>query len=182
MLDTLITSKTRVKLLLKFFVNESARSYLRNLANEFNESSNSIRVELNKLEDAGLLNSQAEGNRRYFTANTLHPLFVDIKSIVRKYIGLDHIVDAVILKLGNIDKVFLIGPVVQGVDQKLLQLIVIGQKINKAYLSKLSLRAEEIINKKINYLCLEPDEFMNFQKLDSNELYLVWENIKNNDA
>ena len=175
LLDTLITSKTRVKLLLKFFVNTSTRSYLRNLAGEFDESSNSIRVELNKLEEAGLLESEAEGNRRYFKANRLHPLFSDITSIVRKYIGLDHIIDSVIVKLGTIEQVFLIGPVVKGMDQGILKLVIVGKDINLEYLKKLSSKAEEIIQKKINYMCFEPDGFAEFMKMNTTELLMVWD-------
>jgi len=65
MLDTLITSKTRIKLLLKFFLNSNASSYLRNLEGEFGESTNGIRLELNKFEKAGLLQSQVSGNKSY---------------------------------------------------------------------------------------------------------------------
>jgi len=53
-LDSLITSQTRVKLLLRFFLNPESRSYLRELAEEFGESTNSVRVELNRLTEAGL--------------------------------------------------------------------------------------------------------------------------------
>ena len=52
-LDTLITSRTRVKLLMKFFLNSRTTSYLRDLENEFDESTNAIRVELNRFEKAG---------------------------------------------------------------------------------------------------------------------------------
>ena len=51
MLDTLITSKTRIKLLLKFFLNAQTKSYLRSLEGEFGESTNAIRLELNKFEE-----------------------------------------------------------------------------------------------------------------------------------
>ena len=51
MLETLISSKTRIKLLLKFFLNSKTKSYLRNLESEFGESTNAIRVELNRLEN-----------------------------------------------------------------------------------------------------------------------------------
>ena len=63
MIETLISSKTRIKLLLKFFLNSSNSSYLRGLESEFGESSNSIRLELNKLEKAGLLKSNQEGTK-----------------------------------------------------------------------------------------------------------------------
>ena len=55
MIETLISSKTRIKLLLKFFLNSNTTSYLRSLESEFGESTNAIRVELNRLENAGML-------------------------------------------------------------------------------------------------------------------------------
>ncbi|MDD4374256.1 MAG: hypothetical protein PHG67_10090 [Bacteroidales bacterium] len=101
MLEALITSKTKLKMLLKFFLNASNTGFLRGLAVEFNESTNSIRLELNKLEEARLLESQFEGPRKVFRANARHPLFPDIQSIVRKYIGIEDIIQSVILHLGK---------------------------------------------------------------------------------
>ena len=53
MLDSLIKSKTRLRLLIKFFINISNKGYLNSLANEFGESTNSVRKELNNLCSAG---------------------------------------------------------------------------------------------------------------------------------
>lgn len=91
MLDSLISSKTKLKLLLKFFLNSSNTAYLRNLENEFGESTNAIRLELNKFEESGLLNSYFERNKKIFKANTQHPLYPEINSILKKYIGIDKI-------------------------------------------------------------------------------------------
>ena len=55
MLSSLITSKTRLRMLIKFFVSDANKGYLNGLANEFNESTNSIRKELNNLSGAGYL-------------------------------------------------------------------------------------------------------------------------------
>ena len=52
MLDSIITSKARIKLLVKFFINPNSNGYLHKLANEFGESNNNIRVELNRLLDS----------------------------------------------------------------------------------------------------------------------------------
>ena len=73
MLDALITSKTRVRLLVKFFLNPTMKSYLRELASEFEESTNSVRLELNRLKEAGLLESEAKGNLVMYNAKTTHP-------------------------------------------------------------------------------------------------------------
>ena len=47
MLGELITSKTRLRLLIKFFISQANKGYLNGLANEIVESTNSIRKELN---------------------------------------------------------------------------------------------------------------------------------------
>lgn len=68
MLDSLITSKTRLKLLIKFFVSARNQGYLRGLADEFQESTNAIRKELNQLEDAGFLTKKSDLlSRQYHT-------------------------------------------------------------------------------------------------------------------
>ena len=87
MLDTLITSKTRIKLLLKFFLNPGTKSYLRGLATEFGESTNAIRVELNRLTEAKLLKSVNSGRTVEYRANKQHSLFKDLQSVVKKFVG-----------------------------------------------------------------------------------------------
>ena len=101
MIETLISSKTRIKLLLKFFLNSSSRSYLRGLESEFGDSSNAIRQELNRFEKAGMLKTSTEGNKKFFQANTDHPLYNEIHNILIKYIGFDTIIDTVIERLGE---------------------------------------------------------------------------------
>ncbi len=84
MLDILITSKTRVKLLVKFFKDPNTTSYLRELAEEFNESTNAIRVELNRLVQANLLTSKSEGFYKIYQANTNHEYYNNLHEIVLK--------------------------------------------------------------------------------------------------
>ena len=90
MLDSIVTSKTRVKLLLKFFSHNNS-SYLRSLAKEFDESTNAVRVELNRLTDAGLLKAGDEGKTKMYRANNEHPFFQEISNMVSKFLGLDQL-------------------------------------------------------------------------------------------
>ena len=69
MIETLITSKTRINLLLRLFLNVQSKSYLRQMAKEFNESTNAIRLELIRFEDAGLITGEFVGGKKYFQAN-----------------------------------------------------------------------------------------------------------------
>ncbi len=154
MIETLITSKTRVKLLLKFFLNSEAKSYLRNLETEFGESTNAIRLELNKFEKAGMLQSELEGNKKLFKANTSHPLFKDINNIVFKYVGLDWIVDHIVSKLGKLQKIYLTGSFANGLDSDTIDLVIIGD-VNEKYLKEICDKVEKKINRKIKYSIVE---------------------------
>jgi hypothetical protein len=158
MLDTLITSKTRIKLLLKFFLNSKTSSYLRNLESEFGESTNSIRLELNKFEEAGLLKTSTSGNKKVFKANTKHPMFSDIQNILMKYTGLDKIVEQVIGRLGNVEAVYLVGDLAKGLDSLVIDLVIIGE-IDKTYLLELTEKVEKMIRKKIRYIIFTVNEF-----------------------
>lgn len=158
MLDTLITSKTRIKLLLKFFLNSKTSSYLRNLEAEFGESTNSIRLELNKFEEAGLLKTSTNGNKKVFKANTKHPMFSDIQNILMKYTGIDKIVEQVINRLGNVEMVYIVGDLAKGIDSDRIELIFVGDT-DKNYLKHLINKAEGLVKKKITYQVLPSDIF-----------------------
>ena len=175
MLDTLITSKTRIKLLLKFFLNSNASSYLRNLEGEFNESTNGIRLELNKFEKAGLLQSYISGNKKIYQANIGHPLFTDIHNILLKYIGFDQIIEKVIKKLGNVNKVYLVGSFAKGVDSPVIDLLLVGNDINREYLARLTGKGEKLIRRKIRYLTYNDGEFNEIaENYRKDEILLLW--------
>jgi hypothetical protein len=175
MLDTLITSKTRIKLLLKFFLNSNSKSYLRNLETEFGESTNSIRLELNRFEKAGLLTTELDGNKKVFRANTRHPLFSDIHSILLKYVGFDEIIERVVNKLGNLDRVYIAGDFAKGIDTQAIDLIFVGEEINKEYLAKLVEKTQSMIKRKINYLNYGNDEFDTYRIQTKNaDLLPLW--------
>jgi hypothetical protein len=173
MLDTLITNKTRVKLLLRFFLNPEAKSYLRGLEEEFGESTNAIRIELNRFEAAGLLVSWEDKNKKMFSANPKHPLFGDIRSILRKHSGIDTIINKVINNLGNIESAYLTGMVAKGFDNSTLELFIFGDPIDKQYLLSLTNKATILIKRNINCTALPGTDEKVFLKNNQDAL-LVW--------
>ena len=176
MLETLITSKTRIKLLLKFFLNDSYSSYLRKLETEFGESSNAIRVELNRFEEAGLLRSFTLGNRKYYQAENTHPLFKDIHNIILKYVGIDQVIDQVVNKLGDLDRVFLHGDFAEGRDNATLEFIFVGENLDSDYLFRLISKAEKLISRKVNYLVMGKKEFgEHATNEERGRVLLLWE-------
>ena len=175
MLDTLITSRTRLKLLLKFFLNSSSSAHLRNLESEFGESTNAIRLELNKFEGAGLLTSERQGNKKVFRANTGHPLFSDIHNILLKTIGFDQIVDRVVTRLGNVEKAYVTGKFARGMDSPIIDLLFVGRDINQEYLLKLVKKTEGLISRKMRYVIFTPEEFEDYRRtLSDGEMLLIW--------
>lgn len=151
MLETLISSKTRVKLLLKFFLNSKNTSYLRGLESEFGESSNAIRLELNRFEKAGMLVSHVKGNKKLFKANTSHPLFEEVNMILLKNIGFDTIIEKVVRRLGEVKEVYVVGDFANGIDSQVIDLVFFGL-IDIKYLIKLISKVEKLINRKIRYI------------------------------
>jgi len=151
MIETLISSKTRIKLLMKFFLNGANTSYLRGLESEFGESTNAIRVELNRLEKANMLHSFTKGNRKYFQANKQHPLYNEIHNILRKHIGIDKIIELIIDRLGDVHEVYLAGELAMGRNCGLIDLILVGD-VDQRYLTNLIEKTEIMINRKIRYM------------------------------
>lgn len=158
MIETLISSKTRVKLLLKFFLNSSNTAYLRNLEEEFGESTNGIRLELNKFEEAKMLTSKQQGKKKIFTVNTTHPLFKELHNIVLKYVGLDKIVEYVVKELGDLEMVYLTGSFARGLDSEIIDLIFVGN-IDKVFLNEIIEKIEKKIQRRIRYIDYENQNF-----------------------
>ena len=127
MLETIITSKTRLNLLIKFFVNIANKSYLNSLANEFGESTNSVRKELNNLTSAGYLVKKDIDNKVIYSANVKHPLFDTLQSIVRKHLGIEDIVNKILEKIGPIEKVILLGDYAKGIDSGVIEVLIVGK-------------------------------------------------------
>ena len=151
-------------MLLKFFLNPETSGYLRQLAKEFEESTNSIRVELNKLAQAQILSSEMSGRQKIFKANKHHPLFDDIRNIVLKSTGIDKVISNIIKKIGNLELAFIRGDYASGRDSGLIDLVLVGHSINTDEVERVRKKTERLINRKIAVLILHPSEYRNLEK------------------
>ena len=155
LLGPLITSKTRLKLLSRFFLNQNLSGYLQGLSKELEENTNSIRVELNRLEEAGMLNSSLEGRRKLYRVNALHPLASDITSIVRKVAGIDTVIDRVVENLPGLKQVWICGDLARGIPGGSIDCVLIGEELDAAYIAGLSAKVHKLVGKKVNAQVLE---------------------------
>lgn len=151
MLNELITSKTRLRLLIKFFVSQANRGYLNGLANEMGESTNAIRKELNHLQSAGYLEKVKIENKVEYKANTKHPLFKVLQKVVLKHLGIEDIVENVLDRMGNVKQIILVGDYAKGLDSGKIEVFLIGKNLNFTYISSLEEKIEKLIGRKVSF-------------------------------
>ncbi len=138
-------------MLTKLLLNPAAKVYLRGLERELGVSSNTVRLELNKLSEMHLIEMAEEdvnAKVKHYAVNTNHPLFGSLRNIILKHVGLDQILEQIIAKLGDLDKVYLTGDLAQGKNSSFVDLVLVGN-IDKPYLYNLIDKVEPLIEKKI---------------------------------
>ena len=151
MLEELITSKTRLRLLIKFFISQANRGYLNGLATEMGESTNAIRKELNHLQGAGYLQKVKVDNKVEYKANTKHPLFDVLQKVVLKHLGLEDVVETVLDRIGTVKQIILVGDYAKGNDTGLIEIFLIGHSLNMSYISQLEEKIEKLIKRKVSF-------------------------------
>ncbi len=152
MLETLISSKTRLNLLIRFFLNLAKKSHLRGIASDFSDSTNSIRLELNNLTEAGYLIKKKEKNKVNYLANNKHPLFNTLVDLVKKHTGVEDIIKNIIKSVSDLKKVYLIGDYANGIDSGKIKIYIEGDITDVNYINKVIAKTEVKINRKITLL------------------------------
>lgn len=151
MLGEIITSKTRLRLLTRFFISQANKGYLNGLANELGESTNAIRKELNHLHTAGYLKKTKSDNKIEYNVNTSHPLYDTLRNVVMKHLGLEDIVETVLERMGNVQDIILIGDYAKGIDSGSIEIFLVGKSLNTQYISQLEEKIEKLINRKVSF-------------------------------
>ena len=150
-LDNIFSGKIRIALLTKLLLNPASKVYLRGLERDLGVSSNTVRLELNKLQEMHLIEAQEDSDNtkvKNYVVNQGHPMFKTLRGIIMQFVGLDQIVDQIIKKLGNLDQVYLTGDLAEGRNSPFVDLIIVGE-VDKPYLYQLIEKAEPLVQKKI---------------------------------
>ena len=164
MLEVIIKSRTRLKILIKFFLFEGIQGYIRGMAKEFNESPNAIRMEINQFVHAGLLFSANKGRKRVFQANPRHPLYPELKSIIRKTVGIDRIIHIITRQTEKLDSIYITGTFAKGIDSETIELVLVGKELDKSKLDELILHAGKLIERKLIYFMVTKEQMKYFFK------------------
>lgn len=175
----LISSKMKIRILMRIFLNPDMSVYLRELANEFQASPSHVKNELDRLRNANLIVSKKKGRQILLSANTDHPVFNELHSMVKKALGMDRILDSIIDRLGNLEKAILIDDYAEGKDTGIIDLVLIG-KIDQTILRDLTYKTEKYIRRKIRTLVLSRREYENLtSNLNNRPQFLLWEQEQN---
>jgi len=123
--------------------------HLRGLAEEFGESTNSIRKELNNLSEAGLLIKSEDKNRVDYQANPDHAFFTNLQDLIQKYLGLDKLILAVLERMGKVSQIALVGDYARGIDSGRIEVQITGEQLNEDYLENVSNKLKALIDKEV---------------------------------
>jgi hypothetical protein len=94
--------------------------------------------------------------------------------MVRKALGMDHIVESIVGRLGDLDSAWLIDDYAQGQDSGLIDLVLVGD-IHQENLADLVAKAERYIGRKIRTLVLDKGETAVLERLLSERPHLpLW--------
>lgn len=160
MLSTLITSKTRVKVLALFLTHPDERFYFKNLVDRLGVPPTILHSELKKFKEIGLLESTREANIKFYWVNKNFPLYPELKSIVFKTVGLaDHLREA-FSRIGHIESAFIYGSVAKNLEDMRsdVDLMIIGD-VDMDELHNAVTKAEEAINREVNFSVFGPKEW-----------------------
>ena len=159
MLEALITSKTRVKLLTLFLLNPESEYYVREIVRMTKENYNSVRRELANLETFGLITGQKKGNMQYYTVNINFFLYKDLQNIVLKTEGIAKIIKDHLAEQSDIECMFIYGSFAQGTagSKSDIDLFIVGN-VDENLLIPLVHTSEQAIKREINYTLMHSDE------------------------
>jgi len=143
-------------LLLKLFSHPEAQGHLRGFAQEFDESTNSVRIELGKLHEAGLIVSQQDGQKVLYRPNIQNPFYRELCGLVSKHMGFDHLIEQVLDQVGELRAAYVVGDYAKGLDTGKIEVAIVGD-VDNAYLEKLTKRAQEELDRKVRISVFEDE-------------------------
>jgi len=152
MLEKLLTSRVRVRLLTLFLTHPGEAFYIRQIVRLTGETYNNVRQELKNLAQLGLILAERRANAAYYQANTDHFLFPELKRIILKTEAVGDRLREVLSSLGDIWVAFIYGSTAKGTEAPSsdIDLMIIGDVELSALDSAID-RIEEEIGRAVNY-------------------------------
>ena len=180
MLETLLGSKLRVKVLGWLFSHPDERYFVRQLTSLVKEDSTNVSRELIRLEKTGVLVSTKEGKQKYYQANRESPVYNELHGLIVKTTGVaDVLRSALAPSAGSIKVAFVFGSIASGNEDKAsdIDVMVVGGISFGDVVSLFSL-AEDKLRREINTVVYPIAEFTQKVKTDHHFVKTVIEDEK----
>lgn len=177
MLEQLLSSRTRVKLLKLFFLNPDQSFFVREMVRKTGEHLNSIRRELGNLIGLELIIGESTGTKRFFRVNTSHGLYHEIKALLFKAQILQQKQTLRDLqRIGRIKYLVLTG-YFMGLEHTMTDVLIVGS-VNRVRLKRLLRKFQHDFDREISYTIMTPAEFKYRNDLTDRFLYNILESPK----
>jgi predicted nucleotidyltransferase len=152
--------QVRAEMLRLLFADAGRELHLRDLTRQSGLGLGTVQGELEKLSTSDLVTSRRDGNRRYYRANSNHPLFPDLQQLVLKTSGLRDVLANALKGMKGVDVAFVFGSLASGPGKAAsdVDLFVIGDVGLRALAPALR-KAVDAVGREINPVSMTTAEF-----------------------
>lgn len=177
MLEQLIGSRTRVKLLKIFLSNPDKDYFVRELTRKIKERINSVRRELENLETIGLISSQQTGQKKFYRVDSSFILFSELRALILKsQLTVERDLAKSLRSVGQISYLALTG-IFTDIEDAQTDILIVG-KVNRIKLRKLINKFSRELDKRIRFTIMTKKEFEYRNDLTDKFLYHIMEHKK----
>lgn len=161
-LEDLIISRVRVKMLTLFLTFPGTIFHVRDIVRKVSEEINAVRRELAHMEKAGMVTKEQRANRLFYAFRKDYPLYYELLGLIGKTSGLGWDLLKNKAKLGKIKYAMLSGRYLRGLTKKSstdIDLLVVGSVVLPE-LAQLIKAEETRRGRELNYTVMTEDEFI----------------------
>jgi predicted nucleotidyltransferase len=161
-LSDALFSKVQQRVLALIFSHPERSFYMSEIVRSVGSGVGAVARELSKLERSGLVTIERVGNQKHYRANTVSPIFEDLRGLVEKTVGLVETVKKSFEPYADaIKSAFIYGSVAKGADtaHSDIDLMVIGDDLNYSDLYTAAQDIESKLRRKVHALFLTPEDW-----------------------
>lgn len=160
--------QVRAEVLRLLFADASRELHLRDLTRQSGLGLGTVQGELEKLSSSDLVTSRRDGNRRYYRANSAHPLFPDLQQLVLKTSGLRDVLADALDGIKGVEVAFVFGSLASsgGKAASDVDLFVVGD-VGLRGLATALRGVGEVLAREINPITMTAEEFRKRRANDS---------------
>lgn len=138
--------------------NNDAEFFVREIVRITGEQINSVRRELENLENIGMLKSKTRERKKYYRVDIKFGIINELKSIFQKSENMGERILKQIKKMGNVDLLILTG--VFANNNANVDMIIVGKMDRKKLSEYFSIKLTKEVKQAIRYAIFERDDFL----------------------